>query len=166
MKNPLPRIRSRWLQFAIAFVLLLLLFALMKCSPLETAICALAFSALIMLGMRRHHQPLDCGAHEHQHRLCIRNLTLVVECSVCRQRWHLREPRPGHMLLTTGVLGGICWFLLMELELANVIPRGLWPLLMLAAALVIPLLVDGIYYLILRREDPAQLAGADFDKDI
>lgn len=166
MKDPLPRIRSRWLQFAISFVLLLLLFALMKYPPLETVIFALAFSALIMLGMRRHHQPLDCGAHEHQHRLCIRNLTLVVECSVCRQRWHLREPRPGHMLLTMGILGGICWFLLMEAELANVIPRGLCPLLMLAVALVIVLLVDGIYYLLLRREDPAKLAGAEFDKDI
>ena len=70
------------------------------------------------------------------------------------------------MLLTMGVLGGIFWFLLMELELANVIPRGLRPLLMLAAALVIVLLVDGIYYLILRREDPAKLAGAEFDRDI
>lgn len=107
MKDPLPRIRSRRLQFAIFFVLLLLLLALMKYPPLETVICALAFSALIMLGMRRHHQPLDCGAHEHQHRLCIRNLTLVIV-----------------------------------------------------------LLVDGIYYLILRRENPAKLAGAEFDKDI
>lgn len=166
MKNLLACIKSQWLQFAVYFVLLLLLFALLNYSPLEMVIHALAFSGLIMRGMRRHHQPLDCGEHEHQHRLCIRNLTLVVECSVCRQRWHLREPRPGHMLLTTGILGGICWFLLMELELANVVTRVLCFPLMLVAALLIVLLVDGIYYLILRREDPAKIAGAEFDKDI
>lgn len=166
MKNPISRIKSQLLQFVICFLLLAALFALLKYPPLELATHALFFSVVIMLVMRRHHRPLDRGEHEHQHRLCVRNLTLVVECSVCRQRWHLREPRPGHMTLTWIILNGICCFSLKELEIAGVVSQTVCRLLLLGASLLALLLVDGVYYLLLRRENPAKLAGAEFDKDI
>lgn len=166
MKNPLSRIKAQWLQFVIIFLLLAALLGLMKYPLLELLTNALFFAVLMLLAMRRRHRPLDCGEHEHQHRLCVRNLMLVVECRVCRQRWHLREPRPGHMTLTWFILDGICWFLLAYLEEKGVISSAACRFLRLGVSLLLVLLVDAVFYLRLRGEEPARLAGADFELDI
>lgn len=166
MKNPHSHIKSQLLLFVVCFLLLAALFALLQFSVWQIVSNALFFSVLIVLVMRRHHRPLDCGEHEHQQRLCIRNLKLVVECSVCHQRWHLKEPRPAHMTLAWGILSVVCWGILKHLEISGVMSTVVANLLMLVTTLLMLLLVDVVYFLLLRRKDLADLAGAEFDKDI
>lgn len=166
MKNPISRIKSRWLQFAVYFLLLTCLFGMMR-EPLPAALTdALVFSAVFMLCTRPAPAVIDCGEHEHQHRLCIRNMMLVVECTVCRKRWHLREPSPGLMHMTWGILLFPCWFFLKDFELSEMISSRVFYLLMLAVAFLLLLLIEGVFYLCLRKQAPAKLAGAEIEMEI